>query len=112
MRHSASPYRPFAISRTQTGDESVIAPVGELDLASADQLAREVQSARAAGVTRLVLDLRDVDFIDSTGLRVLLSLRNDAKRNGHTLSLIPPAASVRRVFVITVTQELFDWRSA
>jgi len=112
MRHSAPPYRPFAISTTQTDHESVIAPVGELDLASADQLAREVQSVRAAGIAHLVLDLRDVDFIDSTGLRVLLSLRNDAKRNRHALFLIPPAASVRRVFEITVTQGLFDWRDA
>ena len=106
MRHSISPYRLFDITQTRTGHECVIAVVGALDLASADQLSREVREARAAGTVQLVLDLRDVDFIDSTGLRVLLSLRNDAKRNRHVLSLIPPGASVRRVFEITVTQGL------
>jgi anti-anti-sigma factor len=111
MRHSVPSYRPFAITRTQIGDESVIALAGELDLASADRLAREVHGVLGAGAAQLVLDLRDVDFIDSTGLRVLLSLRNDAKRNRHGLSLIPPAADVRRVFEITVTQGLFDWRT-
>ena len=59
MRHSISPYRPFDITQTRTGHECVIAVVGELDLASADQLSREVREARAAGTVQLVLDLRD-----------------------------------------------------
>ena len=66
--------------------------------------------ARSAGSTRIVLDLRLVDFIDSTGLRVLLTLRNDIKRNGHALLLVPPQPAVRRIFAITGTRGLFDWQ--
>ena len=50
------------------------------------------------------------ELLDSTGLRVLLSLRNDAKRDGHSLVLIPGSPAVQRVFALTATRTLFDWR--
>src|SRR5215217_9702906 len=104
-RSSQSPLRVV-----RNRDEVAVAPVGELDLASADRLAEEVQQLRAAGATHLVLDLRQVDVIDSTGLRMLLSLRNDAKRSDRALTLVPPAPAARRIFELTGTRGLFDWR--
>jgi hypothetical protein len=41
---------------------------------------------------------------------MLLSLRNDAKRNGHALTLLSPATTARRIFAVTGTRGLFDWR--
>ena len=105
----ASRYRPFSISVQRRDREVAIVVVGDLDLASAGRLEREVAQERAAGSTRLVIDLGDVDFIDSTGLRILLALRNDAKRNGHVLTLVPPPLTAQRIFTITGTRALFDW---
>src|SRR5215203_4349707 len=105
----SSRQRPFAISVVRGRDEVAVVPVGELDLATADELGREVRQVKAAGVAHIVLDLREVDFIDSTGLRMLLSLRNDAKCNGHRLTLRRPAAAGRRIFELTGTRGLFDW---
>ncbi len=110
MGPELSQYRPFAISVIRSDEEVALVLVGELDLESADKLERNVSQLRVPDVTRIVLDLRQVQFIDSTGLRVLLTLRNDAKRNGHALTLIPPAPAVRRVFEFTGTRGLFDWR--
>jgi anti-sigma B factor antagonist len=103
-------YAPFAISTALDAESAVIAVVGEIDLASAGRLEAEVMRARSTGAIRIVLDLCHVDLIDSTGLRVLLSLRNDIKRNGHTLLLVPPRPEVRRIFAITGTRGLFDWQ--
>ena len=83
---------------------------GELDLDASDKLNDGVSQLRRPETTEIVLDLRGVDFIDSTGLRVLLALRNDAKRNGHALTLIPPPPGVQRIFDITGTGGLFDWQ--
>jgi len=105
-----SRHRPFAISVVRGGDEVAVVPAGELDLATADTVRQEVRQVKAAGVAHIVLDLREVDFIDSAGLRMLLGLRNDAKRNGHALTLRPPAPAVRRIFELTGTRGLFDWR--
>jgi len=110
MSAEASRYKAFSISVERRGDEAAIIVGGDLDLASADSLEREVAKQRADGVTRFLVDLGEVDFIDSTGLRVLLALRNDAKRNSHPLTLVPPPPTVRRIFTITGTRALFDWK--
>jgi anti-sigma B factor antagonist len=58
----------------------------------------------------VVLDLSGLRFVDSQGLGLLLSLRNDAKRNGHSLTLVRGPAVVQRVFALTGTRGLFDWQ--
>jgi len=103
-------YRPFAISVVRSRGEVAVVPVGDVNLASAEILRHEVVKVQAGGVAQIVLDLTDVDFIDSTGLRMLLSIRNDAKRNDHALTLIAPGPTARRIFEITGTHGLFDWR--
>jgi len=103
-------YTPFSLTVAQRDAEVAVVPAGELDLESADELNRRVSELQLRRITQIVLDLRNVEFIDSSGLRVLLALRNDAKRNGHALTLVPPAPTVRRIFEITGTRGLFDWR--
>ena len=111
--HEQSPrYRALEITVERREDQAVLVLAGELELASTGELEQEVRRARAAGHTVVVLDLRNVAFIDSAGLRILLSLRNDAKRTGYTLCLVPPAPAILRIFEITRTGGLFDWRSA
>lgn len=99
----------FSLSIAPNREAVTVAPVGDLDLATAGQVAEAVDELAAAGHVRIVVDLRGVEFIDSQGLRMLLVLRNDAKRNGHELNLFPPAPSARRVFHLTQTAGLFDW---
>ena len=87
----------------------VIAPTGDLDVSSTDAVLAEVREQRAAGAEDIVIDLRRVGFLDSSGLRALLTLRNDAKRARHRLQLIPGTRQVQRVFDLTATRTLFDW---
>jgi len=91
----------FSLSVVPNRSEVVVVPVGELELVTAPSLDSEVRELRRSGFNRVVIDLRAVEFMDSVGLRVLLSLRNDAKRDGHRLT---------RVFALTATRSLFDWR--
>jgi anti-sigma B factor antagonist len=86
-----------------------IAPVGDLDLAAGRKLEGEIRRRRPATTERVIVDLRGVRFLDSTGLRVLLSLRNDAKRRGHQLTLVAGPPAVQRVFQLTATRSLFNW---
>jgi len=103
-------YTPFGLTVTQSDGEVAVVLAGELDLESADTLNNRVSELQLRGITEIVLDLRKVDFIDSSGLRTLLALRNVAKRNGHALTLVAPAPTVGRVFDVTGTRGLFDWR--
>ena len=54
-----------------------------------------------AGFEQILLDLRHVEFIDSTGLQMLLGVRDDARRSGYTLTLVSPKPEVRRIFTLT-----------
>ena len=78
-----------------------VAPVGELDLATADKLREEIDGLRSAGFKRLILDLRPVRFIDSSGLRLVLEIDAAARSEGWSFSLIQGPPSVQRLFEIT-----------
>ena len=106
----SSPYTPFAVTVVPDRHEVVVVAVGELDMATVDEVESAVKELRDSGFESIVLDLRGIDFIDSSGLRLLIGFRNDVERSGHTLTLIPPGAAVSRIFDITRTRGLFDWR--
>ena len=102
--------QPFSVQVLRDRSEASLTLLGELDLASVDELERTARALRRAGAERLVVDLRRLEFLDSSGLGSLLTLRNDAKRAGHTLKLVPGSYEVQRIFDLSGTRGLFDWR--
>ena len=76
------------------GDTAVVQPCGELDLSSVTMLRAAIEGILAPST--LVLDLRGVGFIDSSGLHLLVDLQERAARDGFELRLIAPAAPVDR----------------
>lgn len=84
------------------GEEAVLALTGELDLSTAGQVERELEAAEERKPSRLVIDLRQVSFLDSTGLRVVLSADGRARRDGRRLEVIPGPPPVHRVFRIAL----------
>ena len=103
---------PFTISVVPDGEGVVVSPAGELDIASVDALDGKLRDLRRQGIDQLVLDLGALEFLDSSGLRLLLSLRNDAEREGRGLRLLPGPEHVQRVFALTATRSLFAWGAA
>ncbi|MEY2442673.1 MAG: hypothetical protein QOJ46_2099 [bacterium] len=110
MIATPSPIPPFCVRVVRNQREVVVAPVGELDVASVEVLEDEIRGLGAERVDRVILDLRGVEFIDSTGLRLLLSTRNTALREGYALTVVPGPPRVQRVFDLTGTRGLFAWR--
>ena len=110
MSAQSRPYTPFAVSVLPDRSEVVVVPTGELDLASVDDLARQVRELRHDGFDRIVIDLRRLDFIDSSGLQTLLALHGEAARDGQHLTLVPGSAHVQRLFELTGTRGVFAWR--
>ncbi len=100
---------------TETADdheELRFAPIGDLDLVAGESLEVEVRRRMSEQTERVVVDLRRVDLLDSTGLRVLITLRNEVRRNGRRLALVDGPPAVQRVFQLTATRGLFDWLEA
>lgn len=82
-------------------DRIVLRLRGELDLASAPLLQSEIESAEAAEATLVILDLDELEFIDSTGLRIILAAHERFRQRGQTLALTSGSQQVRRLMSIT-----------
>ena len=78
-----------------------IAPSGELDIATAPQLERAISEATAEAVSELVLDLRELTFMDSTGLRTLAQANLKAEQAGTALSIWRGSRQIERVLEIS-----------
>jgi anti-sigma B factor antagonist len=74
-------------------------PTGELDIATAERMERALLDGRERG-DRVVLDLAELEFIDSTGLRAVVRAAEAARRDGWELRLRPGSPAVQRVFEI------------
>lgn len=73
---------------------------GELDLLGAPLLQQEIDSAEIEARGIVVLDLEDLQFIDSAGLRVILAAHESARKNGQEFALTRGTEQVQRLFAI------------
>jgi anti-sigma B factor antagonist len=101
----SSEFEPFRIDVEPSRNSVRVAPVGELDIATVDRLKTEVVRLRESGFNNIVLDLRGVRFLDSTGLRLVLELDAAARADSHDLCLIRGPAVVHRIFEVTQVEE-------
>jgi anti-sigma B factor antagonist len=74
---------------------------GDLDVATAPRLREQLVAVIAGGQPRIVLDLDGVDFLDSTGLGVIVGLLKRARTFGGDVRLVCTQPGVRKVFEIT-----------
>ena len=77
---------PFGVECRDDGDRTVLELTGEFDLAAEPALARALETALP--VSTLVLDLRRVTFMDSTGLRLLLEADARVRENGDRCVIV------------------------
>ena len=91
------------ISRTApTESEVIIAVSGELDMSTIDALTDHVETELQRPLELLTLDLGDLAFMDSTGLRLLIELNDRARQEPWRLKLIGPRhEAAARVLEIT-----------
>jgi anti-sigma B factor antagonist len=81
-------------------DRVVLALHGELDLVGAPLLQSEIESEAVTATPLVVLDLEDLQFIDSSGLRVILSAHERARERGQAFALTRGSQQVQRLLSI------------
>jgi anti-sigma B factor antagonist len=82
-----------------------VRPVGTLDMATAPLLESKLAELRTAGFRDLIVDLRGLDFMDSTGLRLVLRWDAAARADGFQVGFVPGSPQIQRVFEVTGTAE-------
>ena len=71
---------------------------GECDMAGAARLRQAVDALQDQGVRHLILDLRRLDFLDSSGIHALMDLDANARSNGHNVTVVRPPERITQTF--------------
>jgi anti-sigma B factor antagonist len=95
------PPAPFSIDVEPFHGKVLLRPHGEVDIASAPRLDVKLRELRDSGFDHLVVDLREVAFLDSSGLRILLAWDDTARNEGLDFELVPGPPPVQRLFDLT-----------
>jgi anti-anti-sigma factor len=86
----------------QDGEQTVLVGVsGELDLASSPELERELERGIASEAELLIIDLRKLEFMDSTGLSVLVRAHQKATQSGKRFAIVKGPQQVERLLSLT-----------
>jgi anti-sigma B factor antagonist len=91
----------FRVEVTTKGEASVISVIGELDLASSPALEEELQRLAAGHAALVIVDLSELEFMDSTGLSVLVRAHQRAEESGQRFGLINASQQVQRLLSLT-----------
>ena len=84
------------ISSEESNGWLIVAPAGELDIATSDTLDQALAENRDT-----ILDLSDISFMDSTGIRTMVGVHNRLNEAGKRLRLVVPPGPVARIIEIT-----------
>jgi stage II sporulation protein AA (anti-sigma F factor antagonist) len=101
---------PLRVDVRRCDGVTIVKPRGDLDVATADVLHAALDGI--AHPERLVLDLRGLSFIDSTGLHLLVALHQRAQRNGFRLTLIAPLAPLDKAIQLCGLDEALPFVDA
>jgi len=107
MRHE----RLFGFDVSRRGAYVVVHPEGELDIAAVPALCARVRQA-ADRSPRIVVDLRDVTFMDTFALRALVALQVEAETSGGWQLHVVPGAGIQRTLDVVRGRHEIRWIAA
>ncbi len=115
MSLDTSEYEPetfpnlMTVEVQESGAHDVVAVRGEIDLATGPHLRRTLDQRLDSGRHRVVIDLEEVDFIDSTGLGILLETHRRTGEKGGSMTLVCRPGLCPRLFEISGLDRVFSF---
>jgi anti-anti-sigma factor len=104
----APSWQPFSAIVAIDGDRATVSLHGELDMSGVDRAREAIEQAEAGSATLLILDLSELEFMDSTGLEVVLRAARRAHDSGRRLIVQRPSRYVRRLLEMTAIDQSLD----
>ncbi|WP_077800841.1 STAS domain-containing protein [Streptomyces sp. JHA26] len=100
---------PLNITREDTATGPVVHVAGDLDYAHATALRQQIDALDLAPGQRLVVDLADMDFCDSSGITALLAARQRALSAGADIALAAVPENTLRILAIVGLDQVFTF---
>ena len=98
----------LTLTTREVGVTTVVAVGGEIDVYTAPKLRDKITELVGAGSYQLVVDLEDVEFLDSTGLGVLVGGLKKVRAHDGALRLVCTQDRLLKIFRITGLAKVFD----
>jgi anti-sigma B factor antagonist len=96
----------FSVQERDEAGVRILAVAGELDIATAPELCARLDASRTVRRPRMLVDLTDVDFCDSTGLRALLGAASEVRAHGGRFAIVcAPTGGVARLLDVVGASE-------
>jgi anti-anti-sigma factor len=100
----------FAMRCEREGGDERVQLLGEMDLSVIGSVDREMRRAEAGDASRIVLDLAELEFLDASGIRLLLNVTARSKGNGGRLCITRARSpQVQRVIDLTGASEVLPF---
>ena len=99
----------FSVHRRRVDSACVITVRGQLDLAAHDTLDQELREAEAGDAERILLDLTETTFMDSTGIKLLVEATERSRARAKRLRVSPVQGQVRHVLELTGVLDRLDF---
>lgn len=91
----------------ESDDVPILGIVGEIDLSNAPHIYTLMWRTSHRGSQSLILNLERLDFMDSSGLQVLLRLREKLRSKKHDVFLVGPRPQIKKLLMLTGFDKLF-----
>jgi anti-sigma B factor antagonist len=102
--------RGFSLTVGQLAPDVVCVGLsGELDISRALLLEQELRAIEAAAPACIVIDLSQLDFVDSSGLARLIAARRRAQRSPWRLVLVEGSAVIQRLLALSALDKVFEF---
>jgi anti-sigma B factor antagonist len=95
-----------------SGGHHTLIVSGELDLVSGAELEAAVRGLCGTDTTGIVIDMSELGFIDSTGVRALVVAQRLCEQHGHEFGLVPGPKSIQRIFEVTGLDKVLPFSDA
>src|SRR4051794_36691006 len=92
---------PFDVTSSIADDSAIVAIAGEVDIYSAPHVHEELQTLIAKGVRHVTVDMSNIEFIDSSGLGLLVTTFKRLQALGGTMFLRAPRPQALQAFKVT-----------
>jgi anti-anti-sigma factor len=99
----------LTVRSDRDGDVHTICLTGELDLASAADVQRELERVEATDAAAIVIDLAGLSFMDSTGVRLLINAHVRSRNDSDRLTLLRGPAAVQRILELSGVEALLPF---
>jgi anti-sigma B factor antagonist len=102
-----APSDELPVSITQEDGHVILRPTGEIDLSRAPSFRASLQRVSQQQPTRMIVDLEDVSYMDSSGVATLVEAMQNARKSGYSLILCRMDSRVRSIFEIAKLDVVF-----